>query len=180
MCPGCPPDDHRLLQSPGRPRGVRQTPKRKRRWRRVKTPSSQDGDRRWRRERHALKGARLPSCLGWQISLSRARRHGRGLERGPSAGGCSSFVLGLRPSLLLLLLVCSTRRLIHVVIMGLLPRLTLVLLVCCPRRSIPIDEPWAAVGHWGALGLSGSATMRGSRPSRLMNLHRGVCGTNLL
>ena len=37
-----------------------------------------------------------------------------------------------------------------------------------------------AVSHRGALGISGSATVRGSRPSHLLSLHRAVGGENLL
>ena len=96
--------------------------------------------------RPPLQGARASSCLERQNSISRVRTHGRGLERGPSAGACSGFVLGLRPRFLLVVLVCCTRHSIPNVIMGLLPRLMLRLLVCCTRRSISIDEPWA-VGH---------------------------------
>ena len=104
---------------------------------------------------HALYGAGTPSCLGQQNSLSRARRHGRCLERSPSCRGRSGFVLrGLLD--LLLLSVC-----------------------CIIRRSIHIDGPWA-VGQRGALGLRGSATVRGSRPSNLLSLHRAECGANLL
>ena len=35
------------------------------------------------------------------------------------------------------------------------------------------------MSHRGVLGPSGSATVRGSRPSHLLSLHRAVCGANL-
>ena len=103
---------------------------------------------------HALHGPRMSSCFGQQNSLSRARRHSRCLERSPSSWGCSGCVFGLPPRLLLLLL------------------------VCCARRSIHIDEP-LAVGHRGALGLSGLATVRGSRPPHLLSLHRASCAEQI-
>ena len=80
--------------------------------------------------------SRAPRSGGVQLSwtaelatLSRARRHGRCIERGLSPGGCSGFVLGLLPRLLFLLLVCCTGRSIHVVGMGFLPTLLTLVLV---------------------------------------------------
>ena len=90
---------------------------------------------------NALSGARW---LGRQSLFRRARRPGKGLERGPSAGSCSRFAKGPQPWVFGR--ACCTRRAIHVVLTGLLSRHALRLVVCCTRRSISIDEP-LEVGH---------------------------------
>ena len=42
------------------------------------------------------------------------------------------------------------------------------------------DDGLLVVDHRGALGLDGSATVRGSKPSHLLSLQRAVRGANLL
>ena len=98
--------------------------------------------------RHALRGTAASRCLRRQGSLRRARRHGRGLERGnevrlPEAARASCWGSSRAFG-------SSCGRVVQCARSTSSSwgscRDTLHLVVCCTRHSIPIDEP-LAVGH---------------------------------